>query len=174
MLPSDTEDAELTETEPDNQESLVPPSTTPSELGDDYVESEEYSDENEDDDWEPPTKTPRAKQPCSVHAIRSADHVPLRGRSLKPSTNQPRVAKLTRYMDNLNINENSGVDHTIILPGRRSHGSLNVDDDDEEEFDPPVVKKKKRSVTIFWVAVRFGFYTNIRTIFIANWGRIPL
>ena len=113
MLPSDTEDAELTETELDDQESVVPSSTTASELGDDE-EDEAYSDEYEDDDWS--TKTPKAKQPRSI--------VPVRPKGLsqavpKSSTNQFCDAKLTKSMEKLNV------------------------DDDEEESDLPVVKKKR-------------------------------
>lgn len=119
MLPSDTEDAELTETEVDDQESVVPSSTTASDE-DDY---EAYSDEYEDDDW--PTKTPRAKQPRSI--VPAVEHAQLKGHSQtvpKSSKNQFRDAKLAKYMEKLNV------------------------DDDEEEFDLPVVKKKKRFVLL--------------------------
>ena len=40
MLPSDTEDAELTETELDDQETVLPSSTTESELGDEDDDDE--------------------------------------------------------------------------------------------------------------------------------------
>jgi len=159
MLPSDTEDAELTETEVDDQESVLPSSTTTSEPGDE--EDEAYSDENEDDDWEPPKKAPKSKQPrLPVPANPPADRLQVKGRSQavpKSSTNQLRVANLTKNMDNLDINENDADDSTIILPRkayRKSHESLDVDDDDDdEEFDLPVVKKKKRSVILRVVSV---------------------
>ena len=122
MLPSDTEDAELTETELDDQESVVPSSTTASELGDDDDDDETYSDEHEDDDWS--TKTPKAKQPRSIVPVRPpVEHAQPKGHSQavsKSSTDQIRDAKLTKYMD-----------------------KLKVDDDDEEEIDLPVVKKKR-------------------------------
>lgn len=169
MLPSDIEEAELTETELDDQESVAPSSTTASELDE---EDEAYSDENEDD-WEPPTKTPRAKQArLPVPVSPPADHIQLKGRLQavpKSSTNHPRVSKLTKYMDDLDINEN-GADGPVLRKAyrRKSHESLNVDDD--EEFDLPVVKKKKRSV-ISRVVLAFRL---IPHNFIANWGRIPL
>lgn len=75
MLPSDTEDAELTETEGDDETgSIAPSGAMRSENGDDEQEEEEedddeYSeegsdgeDESEEEIWEPPSaKTPRAK-----------------------------------------------------------------------------------------------------------------
>lgn len=175
MLPSDTEDAELTETELDDQESVLPSSTTGSELGDDDDDDEAYSesepDEHEDDDWS--TKTPKAKQPRSIVPVSpSIEHAQLKGHSQavpKSSTNQFRDAKLTEYMDNLNLGNGAANDSTIILPKKAYHESLNVDDD--EEFDLPVVKKKKRSVLILQIVSTFIL---ILHNFIANWERIPL
>jgi kinesin family member 20 len=149
MLPSDTEDAELTETELDDQESVLPSSATESELGgDDDDDDDAYSDsdEHEDDDWS--TKTPKAKQSRSIVPVSpSVDHAQHKGRSQagpKSSTNQFRDAKLTKYMDNLNLEDGAANDSTK----KAYHESLDVDDDDDEEFDLPVVKKKKRSVFI--------------------------
>ena len=125
MLPSDMEDAELTETELDDQESVVPSSTTASELGDDD-DDEAYSDEHEDDNWT--TKTPKAKQPRSIVPVRPpVEHAQPKGHSQavpRSSTNQIRDAKLAKYMDKLKV------------------------DDDDEEINLPVVKKKKRSVLL--------------------------
>ena len=176
MLPSDTEDAELTETELDDQESVLPSSATASELGD--GDDESYSDKDDDDDWEPPsTKTPRpkAKQVYSTILVSpSVDHTQLKGRSQavpKSSNNQLPVAKLTKYMDNLDISESGGAESTIIPPKetyRKSYKSLNVDD--EEDFDLPVVKKKKRSVLI---ASCFNIYTNIAQ-FYSQLGKNPV
>lgn len=159
MLPSDTEDAELTEIELDDQESVLPSSATESELGDEEDDDEAYSDEHEDDDWS--TKTPKAKQLRSIVPLSpSVEHAQLKGHSQagsKSSTNQFRDAKLAKYMDNLNLEDGAANDSTIIPPKkayRKSHESLNVDDDnddEEEEFDLPVVKKKKRSVLILRV-----------------------
>ena len=149
MLPSDIEEAELTETELDDQESVAPLSTTASELDEEDEEDEAYSDENEDD-WEPPTKTPRAKQAhLPVPVSPSADRIQLKGRLQavpKSSTNHPRVSKLTKYMDDLDINEN-GADDPVLRKAYhgKSHESLNVDDD--EEFDLPVVKKKRSVIS---------------------------
>ena len=159
MLPSDTEDAELTESELDDQESVLPSSATESELGDEDNEDEAYSDEHEDDDWS--TKTPKAKQPRSIVPVSpSVEHAQLKGHSQavsNSSTNQFCDAKLAKYMDNLNLGDGAANDSTIFLPKKayhKSQESLNVDDndDDEEEFDLPVVKKKKRSVLILQVA----------------------
>ena len=166
MLPSDTEEAELTEIELDDQESVLPSSTTASELGDDdeaysdkhedddgaYSDEHEdddgaYSDDHEDDDWEASKKTPKAKQLRSTVPVSpSADYAQLKGRlqAVPKSSNNQRVAKLTKYMDNLDISEKDGADSTI----KKIYESLNVDDDDEEEINLPVVKKKKRSVIL--------------------------
>jgi kinesin family member 20 len=147
MLPSDTEEAELTETELDDQESVLPSSTTASELGDD---DQAYSDKHEDDDWEASTKTPKAKQLRSTVAFSpSADYAQLKGRlqAVPKSSNNQWVTKLTKYMDNLDISEKDKADSIKKIYGK-SHESLNVDDDDEEEIDLLVVKKKKRSVIL--------------------------
>ena len=171
MLPSDTEDAELTETELDDQESVLPSSTTASDDDDDDAYSD--SDEHEDDDLS--TKTPKAKQPRSIVPVSpSVEHAQLKGHSQavpKSSTNQSR--RLTEYMDDLNLENGAANDTTIILPKEAYHEleSLNVDDDDEEEFELPVVKKKMRSVLILRVVSTFKL---ILQNFIANWGRIPL
>lgn len=165
ILPSDTKEAELTETELDDQESVLPSSATASELGDED-DDEPYSDTHGDDDWEPPMKTPKAKQPRStVFTSPSAGHgqpnaVP------KSSNNQLNIAKLAKYMDNLDISENDGADFSINKP----HESSNMDDNDEEDFDLPVVKKKKRSVIL---TSPFKFTLTLHN-FIANWERIPL
>ena len=116
MLPSDTEEAELTETELDDQESVLPSSTTASDEDDDDAYSD--SDEHEDDDWS--TKTPKAKQPCSIVPVGpSVEHAQLKGHSQavsKSSTNQSRDTKLTEHMDNLNLENGAANDTTIILP----------------------------------------------------------
>ena len=132
MLPSDTEDAELTETEPDDQESVLPPSATESELGDedddddDEAYSESEPDEYEDGDWS--TKTPKAKQPRSTVPVSpSIEHAQLKGHSQavpKSSTNHD--AKLTEHMDNLNLENGAANDFTIILLKKTYHESLQI------------------------------------------------
>jgi kinesin family protein 20 len=180
MLPSDAEDAELTETELDDQESVLPSSTTTSELGDGEIDDDDgeaYSSTYEDDDWEPPTKTPKAKQPHSTVPLPSfADHTQLKGHSQavpKSFNNQLRVAKLTKDMDNLDISEDSGAGSSVILSEKayRKAEPLNVHDEDEdEEFDLPVVKKKKRSVILQVVS---NFYTNIAHLY-SQLGKNPV
>lgn len=171
MLPSDTEEAELTETELDDQESVAPSNTTSGELSDEDMEDEEeaYSDEYEDD-WEPPTKTPKAKQPHSyIPAGPSAGRLQLKGRSQavpKSSTNKLRAAKLTEQMNALDISE-KGVNDTVI-PSKKTQKPLNADDDDE--LDLPIVKKKKRSVILQIVST---FYTNI-VKFYSQLGKNPV
>ena len=121
MLPSDTEDAELTETELDDQESVLPSSAPESELGDEddddeaYSESESDEHDDEDNDWS--TKTPKAKQPRSIVPVSPS----VKGHSRaapKSSTNQFRDAKLTECMDNLNLENGAANDSTIIFPKR--------------------------------------------------------
>ena len=127
MLPSDKEDAELTETELDDQESLLPSSATESELSDEEDDEEAYSesdpDDYEDNDWS--TKTPKAKQPRSnVLLSPSVEHAQLKGHSQaipKSSTNQIRDTKLTEYMDKLNLENGAANDSTITLPKKAYH-----------------------------------------------------
>ena len=129
MLPSDTEDAELTETELDDQESILPSSTTESEIGDEEDDDEAYSESEsdvyEDDDW--PTKTPKAKQPRSIVPVSpSVKHAQLKSHSQpvpKSSTNQFRDAKLTEYMDTLKLEDGTANDSTIILSEKTYHES---------------------------------------------------
>ena len=159
MLPSDTEDAELTETDLDDQESVLPSSATESELGDEEDDDDAYSDddeacpdEHEDDDWS--TKTPKAKQSRSIVPVSpSVEHAQLKARSQagpKASTNQFRDAKLAKYMDNLNLEDGAANDST-----KKGYHEPSDVDDDEEGFDLPVVKKKKRSVLILRVVSTF-------------------
>ena len=154
MLPSDTEDAELTETELDDQGSVIPSSTTESELGDEededdedddgvYSEFESDSDEHEDDDWS--TKTPKAKQPRSIVPV-SPSVAQLKGHSHAVPKSSTNHTKLTEHMDNLKLENGAANNSTVILPKKAYHESLNVDDD--EEFDPPVVKKKRYVLTL--------------------------
>jgi kinesin family protein 20 len=120
MLPSDTEDAELTETELDDQESVLPSSATESEVGDEEDDDEAYSEsesEHEDDDWS--TKTPKAKQPRSIVPVSPSDeHAQLKGHSRaipKSSTDQFRDAKLTEYMDKLNLEKGAANDSLLFF-----------------------------------------------------------
>ena len=129
MLPSDTEDAELTETELDDQESVLPSSTTESEIGDEEDDDEAYSesesDEYDDDDWS--TKTPKAKQPRpTVPVSPSVDHAQPKSHSQavpKSSANQFRDAKLNEYMDSLKLEDGTANDSTIILSEKTYHES---------------------------------------------------
>ena len=125
MLPSDTEDAELTETELDDQESILPSSTTESEIGDEEDDDEAYSESEsdvyEDDDWS--TKTPKAKQPRSIVPVSpSVKHAQPKSHSQpvpKSSTNQFRDAKLTEYMDSLMLED--GIANKSIILSRKAH-----------------------------------------------------
>ncbi|KAF9481717.1 kinesin-domain-containing protein [Pholiota conissans] len=169
MLPSDTEDAEMTEREGDEDDtsSVAPSGAAASELGEDDEDElddeededeydEEYSEELEDEDeeeiWEPPSaKTPKAKtQPLRIPSP-----------SPQPQTSKPaassgsktksRVSKLAEDLDELNLIGQDPDDSVAIIPKKKGKApapteSNTVDDDDDEEFELPVVKKKKRII----------------------------
>jgi len=156
MLPSDIEDAELTETEcEDGTSSVAPSGTTTSELGEDDEdeedededEDEETSEEDEDfsgpdeedEEWEEPaySKTPRAKR--VIFSPSPSPSPKAKSKARQPVVNAPakssRVSKLVEDMDSLQIST-------------QSQSSMAATEDTEEEedesFDLPVVKKKKR------------------------------
>ncbi|KDR84859.1 hypothetical protein GALMADRAFT_52618, partial [Galerina marginata CBS 339.88] len=160
MLASDTEDAQLTETDDcdDGQISSVAPSaTTGSELNED---DEEYSTEDEDDEedeWDPPSaKTPKAKKQPSPSVSPSPQPKGRQAGTSKISAKVPRVSKLAQDMGKLRINSRGGPDDSTVILPRKNAGKLpdypdtdhdeGDDDDDELLLSVPVAKKKKRII----------------------------
>ncbi|KAF8168235.1 P-loop containing nucleoside triphosphate hydrolase protein [Crassisporium funariophilum] len=152
MLPSDSEDAELSETEFDEEdgESIAPSGTTASALGDEE-EDEDYStsEDDEEEDWEPPYSKDHPMMQLSPSASPSPSRPQPKVRKAAPKVN-PRASELSQEMNRLNIGEGGVDDSVIILPRKAYRKSTEVivedDDDDDDEFDIPIVKKKKRQL----------------------------
>jgi hypothetical protein len=144
-LPSDTEEAQETETE-DDISSIGPFGMVESVCfeGDGTRSDEEsYTDSEEDEnEWEPPNKTPKAKR----NVVASPTPSPKEKNKAKPIPATPRTpwaSKLVQDMDYLHLD-----DSAVILP-RRSKGHSAVEDDEDD--GDILVKKKKRLV----------FFTNV-------------
>lgn len=128
MLPSDTEDAQLTETEGSDEEtpSEAPSHTTASESNlddqgddddDEYTEDEE--DDEEDDEWEPSSaKTPKGRKPHSPSVSPSPPKARYPAAS-KASSKQPRVSKLAQDMNKLEIKGHSTGNIPLILSNEK-------------------------------------------------------
>lgn len=158
MLPSDTEDAQLTDTENGEISSAAFSHTTANETGDEdedeeYLEDEEEEDDD-DDEWGPPSKTPKSKKVISPSPSPSP-----RPKSRKPfvPVRTPRVSKLAKDMDNLQIKSpGSGGGAPSILSkksgkGREFRQATEDDDDDDLLLQPTTIKKKKRYVIHYLV-----------------------
>lgn len=148
MLPSDIEDAELTETEcEDGISSVAPSGTTTSELGEDDEDEDEETSEDEDfsgpdeedEEWEEPaySKTPRAKR--VIFSPSPSPSPKAKSKARQPVVNAPakssRVSKLVEDMDSLQISAQSQSSMAA---------TEDTEEEDDESFDLPVVKKKKR------------------------------
>ncbi|TFK41288.1 P-loop containing nucleoside triphosphate hydrolase protein [Crucibulum laeve] len=157
MLPSDTEEAELTETEDgDDGTSVAEIEIAASEDEDEdeeeveEVDSEytEDEEEEEEEEWAPSTtKAPKAKvRAPSPQPVQAS---PVRPPPFKPVKN-PRVSKLEREMSDLNISETPD-DSVVILPVKkfrvRTESTTDAGDEDEDEDDEVFpIKKKKRQL----------------------------
>ncbi|KAG6891054.1 hypothetical protein C0995_014143 [Termitomyces sp. Mi166 len=147
-LPPDNEEAELTETETVDNESVA---VSRSEVDEDEdYDDDAYSEENDEDDWVPPSTSARNKKSKPKTGAQ-----PALDDSTAPTakSNRTRVVKLAQNMEELSLNGPD--DSMVILPaknykGRRSSSNFDDnDDDDDEEGDSeplPAVKKKKRQL----------------------------
>ncbi|KAF9568516.1 kinesin-domain-containing protein [Agrocybe pediades] len=160
MLPSDTEDAELTD---DDTASVTQSGTTACEDDEeeDDNDDEEYDDDyteqdDESDEWEPPaSKTPQGKK--IVSPISSPSPVS-KGRKAATasgsSTKNPRMSKLAQEMDEMHIAAGAS-SSTFKPPKKAAVNSKPVDevdraegdDDDDELMLPAAPKKKKRIIS---------------------------
>ena len=149
MLPSDTEDAELTETEIDDEISSVAPSgatTSELEYGDEDEEEEEYTEEEdeeyeeEEEIWEPPTPKPK-KQVILSPSVSPSPPPKRQATTSQNPTKNLRISKLAQDMDELNINGTTADNSVVIL----SKSERNDDEDvSDGSFNLPVTKKKMR------------------------------
>jgi kinesin family protein 20 len=148
-LPSDNEDAELTETEQgEDGESAV---TTESEF-DEGENDSEYGDEDDEEDWIPPppvsssahnNKTPKAKAKAPQRMPSPAPYYS------KASGNKTHLSKLQQEMEDLSIGGLN--DSVVIIPVKKykarvqssNYGEDEDDDDDDIQFEVPAKKKKR-------------------------------
>ena len=134
-LPSDIEEAQETEAE-DDVSSLAPSGVAESVCFEDDMagsDEESYTESEEDEkEWEPPNKTPKAKR----HVVTSPSPSP-EEKTKVTSTATPRTpwaSKLVQDMEYLHLD-----DSAVILPRRSKGHSTAVKDDG----DIPVKKKKR-------------------------------
>ncbi|KAF8202929.1 kinesin-like protein [Pholiota molesta] len=160
MLPSDTEDAELTETETegddDGANSVAPSGVTASsdEEHDDDDDDDEYSEEEEEEEmWEPPSaKTPKAKKQSMRNPSPSFQPKASKFAGTSKELFKSRVSKLAEDLDELDITGQDPDDSVAIIPKKKGKSRTSADsnavreEDDDEGFDLPVVKKKKRVI----------------------------
>lgn len=138
MLPSDSEDAELTGTEDCESMATRSVASETEDSADDYSESESEAD------WLPNVpaateKTPKGKAPARRSFVN-----PPTNRTPGPSSRPSTLNKLGRDLSNLSLDGGVGDDSVIIKPARKSRVSQ-----DSNKDDPSIhgaIKKKKRSV----------------------------
>ncbi|KAF8905454.1 P-loop containing nucleoside triphosphate hydrolase protein [Gymnopilus junonius] len=163
MLPSDNEDAQLTETESEIS-SIALSATSKSELNDeddeDYTEDED--DEESAEQWEPSSaKTPRAQRQ-NLQSFSSFTHC--QQAASKAASKTPRVSKLARDMHKMQIDESDSDESAIILPIKDAvKVSAAAEREEDDDFVPevPIVKKKKRYVLgvfrLSWTIIFLSF-----------------
>ena len=140
-LPSDTEEAQETEPDDDDDFSSVAPSTNVcSEEESTRSDAESYTESEDEEGWEPRSKTPKAKK----NIVPSPSPSPTGkcdAEKSRAAANQrtPRVSRLAQDMVDLHLN-----DSAVILP-RRSKPHFNATDEDDD--NEVLVKKKKRWVS---------------------------
>lgn len=151
-LPSDSEEATMTETEQDDEESVAETGTTRSEI--DEVENDddsEYTEEDEDN-WVPSAasasnrnKTPKAKV---VPRYPSPFPSPVRGKSTQQKilAEKNHLSKLEQQMDDLVLDDPN--DSVVILPATKYKAPrqfpTNETMDDGVVMEISAAKKKKR------------------------------
>ncbi|KAJ7124772.1 kinesin-like protein [Mycena crocata] len=145
MLPSDTEDAELTESELESEDGTVESECEAASVGTGVsatTGSEDESDgdysEGVEDDWSPSAaKTPRPKP------------IPQRVASPSPAPRVqavPRVSKLERGMGHLTLDEVDPDDSVVILPVKKFRPRQESSEYEDQEPGATAFKKKKRQL----------------------------
>lgn len=165
MLPSDSEDAELTEKDDDDDgESVAVTSTTDTE---EATENDSEYQEDEEEEWSPPVpssnKTPKANRHAEYPGPSTPSYPTLNKAQFKPS----RMSQLAKDIVKMTIDKPSGDDSIVILPSKKfkaQQPSAQVDEEDgSDDVDIPVVKKKKRCVSYLYFIKRDieGFLGNL-------------
>ncbi|KAG6888767.1 hypothetical protein C0992_007558 [Termitomyces sp. T32_za158] len=144
-LPSDNGEAELTETETADDDSVTDSGRAGSEVDDDEdYDDDASSEKNDEDDWVPPSTSARSKMSKPKVGARFAlkDSTPLAA---------THVTKLAYDIHELSLNGPD--DSMVILPAKNCKSfqvssSSDADNIDEGDSQPlPAVKKKKRYVS---------------------------
>jgi kinesin family protein 20 len=149
-LPSDNEEAAMTETEQDDEESVAETGTTRSEI--DEVEDDDNSEyiEEDEDDWVPSAasasnrnKTPKAKV-VPRHPSPSPSPVRGKGAQQKMLAERNHLFKLKKQMDNLVLDDPN--DSVVILPATKykAHQQSSTDEMEDVVMGISAGKKKKR------------------------------
>ncbi|TFK76778.1 kinesin-domain-containing protein [Pluteus cervinus] len=166
MLPSDAEDAEMSETETAETPSAANSGITneedveeddDEEEGDeDYEEPDDEDDDEDEDEYIPEVKpaTPKGKQASTSRRRSSSPKLPAPPPQSKGKAAQPRVSKLAKDLENLKLNRSVQPDDSIVIvPVKKSKSRKDSDvvmdgqEDDEENDDEIALvpaKKKKR------------------------------
>ncbi|KAJ7169442.1 kinesin-like protein [Mycena filopes] len=153
MLPSDTEDAELTESELQSDDGAVESEgdedavsvgvsgTTGSEDEDEDESDGDYTEDEEEDEWAPSSaKTPKAK--AAPQRVGSPTPAP------RAQAQTPRVSKLERGMGHLHLEEVDPDDSDISAAAKpfRDNQETSESETDASSVAPPAQKKKKRQL----------------------------
>ncbi|KAJ7102378.1 kinesin-like protein [Mycena belliarum] len=140
MLPSDSEDAELTESEVETEDGTEGDTASvgvSAATGSDSESDQDYTESEEEDSGPSAAKTPRAKP------------VPKRVASPSPAPQAqapaPHVSKLARGMSHLTLGGGDPDDSVIILPVKKFR-ARQESSEYEDQVEPEVVKKKKRQL----------------------------
>ncbi|KAJ3513053.1 hypothetical protein NLJ89_g3159 [Agrocybe chaxingu] len=143
MLPSDTEDAEMTETECAEDEetnSIAPSGATASEPADDDDEEEEeeeestdqddedYSepDDEDDEEWEEPaySKTPKGKKQIIISPSPSPSPKVTKAAvpsAVKGPARNVRISKLAQEMDRLGLQDAYNADDSVVILPKKAY-----------------------------------------------------
>ncbi|RXW18928.1 hypothetical protein EST38_g6927 [Candolleomyces aberdarensis] len=151
-LPSDTEDAELTEMEEEEENDEEDEDDDEDEDENEMVEDQDDDDddydeeeEEEEDDWVPPPPA-SAKKAAISKASSSARSVS----ASTPSTTKPKkVSKLANGIDSLSLKSARTQKSPTPAPKKKIRKSALSDSEDEEDVEPedtPVAPKKKRQL----------------------------
>ncbi|KAG6866876.1 hypothetical protein C0991_008813 [Blastosporella zonata] len=151
-LPPDSEDAELTETEAADDESVAASGTIDSEVDEDDEDDYSENGDADEDEYTPPTSTSAHSKTSKVTATTQHVHGPSSPVSTTKAS-RSRVSKLAHVMHELSLDGPD--DSMVILPAKKHRArqaSSNFDDEEEEEdsddeqFEAPIAKKKKRQL----------------------------
>ncbi|KAJ3535002.1 hypothetical protein NMY22_g6682 [Coprinellus aureogranulatus] len=155
LLPSDDEDAELTEMEQsgdeaedddddddeeDEDEDALEDDEEPMEEEDEDDDYKEDEESEEEDDWEPPVPTSAKKTPAkSAKSATASKQTPSRS-----AAKTPRLSKLAHEMDDMKIKSASPSLASVSKPTKKLRKSALDDSDEDEDEEPPLPAPKKK------------------------------